>query len=142
MAQGKALTEWQRQEIRATWLLTENGSESARRAGCSASTANKYIRDNGPELRQLRQEKRPEIVAVIRALLDRTLSAAFDGRKIDEASFAQLVTGAAILVDKHQLLTGKATERIETRDLSQFSDDQIERLARVAAEVAGGERVP
>src|SRR4051812_16557071 len=107
MGQGQRITDWQIETIRSTWVVSENGSECARRAGCSASAANAYIREHAEDLRQLRTDKKPEIADVVRELLDRTLSVAFESKKLNDASFAQLLTGIGILVDKHQLLTGK-----------------------------------
>ena len=113
MGQGQQLTDDQIETIRAAWLLTENGSEAARQAGCSPSAACAYIRTHGAELRTLRTEKAPDLIDVIRALLDRTLSYAFDGKKLNDATFSQVVTGIGILVDKYQLVSGAATARTE-----------------------------
>jgi recombinational DNA repair protein (RecF pathway) len=138
MAQGKALTDWQEETIRATWLLTENGSEAARLAGCAPTTANAYIREHMDELLQLRQQKAPELSEVISALLQRLVSAAFDPAKLADASLGHLMTGIGILIDKHQLITGKATARTETNtiDPSKLTPEEREMAARIREKLA------
>lgn len=59
----------------------------------------------------------------IRAIMDALPSAR------EDASYRDLVTGAAILTDKRELLRGKPTDRMQVLD--DLSDD--ERAARVAA---------
>lgn len=67
-----------------------------------------------PPPTELRTEKRGEIADIIRAEIYAAFSAAPDARP--EASYRDLITGAAILVDKLQLLEGKPTGIVENRD--------------------------
>lgn len=130
--QGKALTDDQIETIRAAWLLTENGSEASRQAGCSTTAANTYIRHHRAELLQLRQQKRPELKDKLGNLIDRLLSVAVDPRKLDEAPLGQVMTGIGIAIDKYQLVTGEATERHEHRN----ADEAREQFARRLDELA------
>lgn len=133
MAQGKPLSAWQIEVIRTTWLLTENGAEAARRAGCSKAAADAYISKHREELQTLRSQKNPPIAEVIEAVLYRVLSVALDNKKLADASLQQVLTGVGILVDKLQLLSGEATERYEHRDLDAAREELARRIDELAA---------
>lgn len=110
---GLMLDDWQVETIKRVYILTGNQSEAARQAGCSGASANKYVRMYQEELLELRKQKQPELVEILRALLQRILSEAFDPAKLSEATFRDLMVGTGILVEKIQLLTGGATERVQ-----------------------------
>lgn len=73
-----------------------------------------YNETHNPPPAKLRAEKRLEIADIIRNEIYAALGAAPDARP--EASYRDLITGAAILVDKLQLLQGKPTGIVENRD--------------------------
>lgn len=139
MTRGLPLTDWQTETIRAVWLLTENGSEAARAAGCSSSAANKYIREHLDELRMERQQKRPELVDVLTVLLERLVSVSFDPLKIQQATLADTLRGIGILTDKIQLISGNATVRTESVavDPGRLTPEEREQAAKIRAKLAG-----
>lgn len=66
---------------------------------------------HNPPPSDVRTEKRGEIADIIRSEIYAALEEAPNARP--EASYRDLITGAAILVDKLQLLEGKPTEIVE-----------------------------
>lgn len=59
------------------------------------------------------QEKKPDLIAAIRAEIEAVLEEM--GRAREEASHRDLSVAFGILVDKHQLLTGGPTENVNQR---------------------------
>ena len=83
----------------------------------------------------LRQVEDAKLTAVAHAALDQLLD---DPTKMEKATAQQLVTTAAISIDKRELLAGRETARIETT----LSDDQIHdelRRLRTELDTLGGE---
>jgi hypothetical protein len=70
-----------------------------------------YNATRNPPPADVRSVKRGEIADIIRSEIYAALEEAPNARP--EASYRDLITGAAILVDKLQLLTGNPTERVE-----------------------------
>jgi lysozyme family protein len=141
MAQGRMLDDEQVEAIRMAYL--EAGGvvkDVARSLGVSEASVRKYGPAPDDDFAALRAEKKADIIGKLAAArlvyLDHLTTESTV--KAAPAKDAAIVFG--VLVDKHQLLTGKATERIETRDLSDFTDDQLEKLAVIAAEHAAGAR--
>lgn len=139
MAQGVRLSDQQIETIRAAWVLTGNGSYAAKAAGCATSTANKYIKDHHDELRQLRQEKAPDIAEILNAVLNEVLSGMLDPSKVRDANLNQLATTAGIVIDKMQLLSGQATARTETMavDPGRLTPEEREQARRLRAKLLG-----
>ena len=101
----------------------------ARHLGVPYQTLSRWAREiNNPAPLQLVQEKRRELIEIIRDEVYAALGSANNAR--DDASYRDLITAAAIMVDKLQLLTGKATERTEVV-ADGLSDEQ--RASRIAA---------
>lgn len=73
-----------------------------------------YNATRNPPPSDVRTEKRREIADIIRSEIYAAFEAAPDARP--DASYRDLITGAAILVDKLQLLEGKPTDIVENRD--------------------------
>lgn len=80
------------------------------------------------EVPGIRHETRLELAALIDAELNAIFAEMNNKREL--ATYKDLATAAGIFTDKKQLLEGKATARVESRDLSKLSDDELERLAR------------
>ena len=84
-------------------------------------------------------EKKEQLAALFESEARGALEAAKDKR--GDASYRDLVTAAAISADKHQLLTGKATSRVETREADDMTPDEaidIVRRERELRVVEGG----
>ena len=69
---------------------------------------------NNPPPAELRNEKRKTLSEMLKDEIDGALNAMPNARP--DASYRDIGTVAAILIDKLQLLEGKATERIELND--------------------------
>jgi transposase-like protein len=96
----------------------------ANNVGVPAMTISRwYKRANNPPPNEIVNEKRPELIDLIRKEIYKVLDTLPKER--DDADYRTLVTGLAILIDKLQLLEGKATERIELMD-------EQERSSRIA----------
>lgn len=102
-------------------------AEVAAHLGVPHPTLSRWFRHvQNPPPNVLVQEKRSELKVLIANELDAIFQAMETVRP--EASYRDLGTVAGILVDKKQLLEGKATERTEVID--NLSDD--ERASRIA----------
>lgn len=96
---------------------------------------------HAPEFGELRQKTRDELAegAILGAhlALGELLERIRSGKLRDTA----LVTAFGVFVDKAQLLSGMATQRTETRDISgTLSDAELRDALREAAALTGGER--
>lgn len=90
-----------------------------------------FNRTSNPPPAKIRDEKRFDLIEALRAEIADALGAAPNAR--DDASYKDLITGAAILIDKLQLLTGKPTERTEHRITDEH---RSQLLAGIAARLA------
>jgi len=100
----------------------------AAKVGAPAMTISRWFNArNNPAPNDVVTEKRLELKDMLRAEIDGAL-AAMPGQRI-EATYRDLGTVAAILIDKLQLIEGKATERVELSGLS--DDERAERAARL-----------
>jgi transposase-like protein len=88
-----------------------------------------YNAKNNPPPPELVQVKRKELIDIIRDEVYKAIGAA-DGAR-DEASYRDLITAAAIMVDKLQLLTGKATERTEVLSDGLTDEQRANRIAAI-----------
>lgn len=107
----------------------------ANHLGIPARTLSRWFnKEQNPPPDQLVREKRGELVD----LIDDEIARAFDAMNAvrEDASYRDLVIGAATLIDKKQLLTGGATERTEARIDHDISDDTrtaiLSQLSRIA----------
>lgn len=95
-------------------LLASHGgdvSKAARAAGVPRRTLQRW-RDETPEVvAQIAQDKKAALAALFEAEVEAALGAA--GAKRGEASYRDLITGAAIAADKRQLLLDEPTENVK-----------------------------
>ena len=138
MAQGVRLSEEQVETIRQAWILTGNAAYAAKLAGCSGSTAAKFVRENRTELLRLRSEKAPSLMETLNAVLTEVLAGLVDPAKIKSAQYGELSRTAGIVIDKMQLLSGQATARVETGaiDPGKLTPEEMEQAARIRAKLA------
>lgn len=102
-------------------------TQVAAHIGVPAMTISRWFKAaNNPPPHELVTEKRLDLKDMLRAEINGALGA-MPGQRI-EATYRDLGTVAAILIDKLQLLEGKATERVEVNELS-----DADRAARIAA---------
>ena len=102
-------------------------SQVAAKCGISHQLLSNWARAaHNPPPQEVLQEKRLELKDMLKAEIDGAL-AAMPMARVD-ATYRDLGTVAAILIDKLQLLEGKATERVEVNELS-----DTDRATRIAA---------
>ncbi len=97
--------------------------------------------ENNPPPDKVVNEKRPELIDLIRSEIYKVLDTLPKER--DDADYRTLVTGLAILIDKLQLLEGKATERVELMNEHERTDRIVALLeaARTRRDQPDTERV-
>jgi predicted DNA-binding protein YlxM (UPF0122 family) len=133
MTRGQQLTERQIETIRLIYAETLNMREAARQAKCSPSAVKKYIDSSNDEYAQLRSQKKVDIIEEVAAVRLVLLEAMKTPAKIEKASMAELATSFGILTDKHQLMTGEATNRTETLNGDSPRDAFARRIDELAA---------
>ncbi len=115
-----------------------NVSRTAKQLNIARKTLAGWAESRGvhPEVADLRHEKRLDRSE----LIDEEIRAIFEAmkKKRKGAWYSHLVVGLGVLIDKKQLLEGKATERkevtgrdgtpIEITVLSELSDDELDRI--------------
>lgn len=98
----------------------------ANHVGVPAMTISRWFHaTSNPPPNELVNEKRGDLVELLRDLVYKLVGAMPD--KIEEAALQQQGTVLGIVIDKLQLLEGKATERVEVNELS-----DTDRAARIA----------
>ena len=103
--------------------------------GVPARTISRWFKgENNTPPDKLVSKKRVEFVDELVKLRSLVMGHAFD--TYEEATFSQAVTAVAILTDKHQLLTGNATERTEIVESPR--ERLIDRLDQRAAKIGAG----
>ncbi len=80
--------------------------------------------ERNPPPSQLRQEKRTELLDLINTELEAIFGAAPNARA--HAAYRDLMTGAGILIDKRQLLSGESTENVQNRIVIEYADSEID----------------
>lgn len=150
---GQRISDAQIERIKAVYAETGNIREAARAAGTPESTTRRYLkRVDG--LAQLRAEKRIEAVAAVAKERADFSELLLDAREayirhlmqpevVGSASAKDAATIVGILTDKHQLITGGVTARMETNIHGALSTDDPEAaaLARAyAARIGHGQR--
>ena len=118
-----------KEKASALALLAANGgnvNRTAHEAGIPRKTLEQWAKDRTlhPDVAELRQEK----ILELSELLENEIRAIFDSMKTKrpEALYSTLGVVAGILIDKKQLLDGKATQRSEVVNLS--DDERAERI--------------
>lgn len=119
--------------IKATFAETGSIRAAARAAKCSVSTASKYtdptVRD---QFERIRTEKRIDIIEALAAARITLLNAMVDPDALKKASLHEKAVAFGVVTDKHQLLTGEATERHEHRDANQAREALARRIDELA----------
>ena len=128
---GSKITPRQVEAIKAAYAETGSIAATARAAGVPESTARKYAIGED-EFEEARVEKRLDIIEAIAHA--RTLYAEHLARPdvvlATQAKDAATVLG--ILTDKHQLLTGAATERREQVNVDSAREELRARIGEMA----------
>jgi len=88
-----------------------------------------YQQKHNPAPTELRTEKKGDLVAMLQTEIANALLEAPQARP--EANYRDLITGAAIMIDKLQLLTGNPTDRTEI--VNNAKDALISRFGSIAA---------
>lgn len=133
------LTDRQIETIRLSYAETGSQRQAARRAGCAVSSVKQYLVPVMDELEHIRTQKKIDIIEEIASVRLALLTAMGTPEKIAKASMQELATSFGILTDKHQILTGGATERTETGTydpVSRLSADELEQLATIRDKLA------
>jgi len=148
MGQGKPLSDVQEEKLRHAFLRGDDVATAVRETGISESSIRKRYRalESAPpdNLAELRAQKNAEAVELaVAEMLDVRLQLirAIPGT-IPSASLRDIATGIGILTDKIRVETGQPTDHtrhsgtITHRDLSRFTDDEIEGMTAMAERLA------
>lgn len=98
-----------------------NAEAAAEQTGIPRSTIRRWLED--PELVELRQKTRESMAADMKALAMVALEALMGAIRRGELEGRDLIVALGVAIDKAQLLSGEATSRTETRDLTATLDD-------------------
>jgi transcriptional regulator with XRE-family HTH domain len=128
---GRKITPEQIEQIKAAYAETESLTKAAEAAGVSKSTASQYVSLND-EFEQVRTEKRLDIIEAIAKARIAYAEHLLKPEVVAQADPRDAATVLGILVDKHQLLTGKATERRENVNVNEAREDLRRRLGAMA----------
>jgi hypothetical protein len=113
---GQKITPEKIERIKAAYIETESLAAAAKAASVSKATAAKYIRISD-EFEQVRTEKRTALIGDVAGELAAVRQLYLDHLKEPAVIAAATAKDSAIIVgvftDKHQLVTGEATERTE-----------------------------
>lgn len=122
----------------ATMTNTEAASEST---GIPQSTIRYWL--DQPEFAELRTKTRDEVGEQFWAAIQMGLKEVANGLRDPLAPLRDKATALGILYDKHALLTGGATGRTESRDITgSLSDADLIAAIREADRIASGEGTP
>lgn len=98
-----------------------NAEAASEQTGIPRSTIRRWLED--PELVELRLKTRESMAADMKALAMVALEALMGAIRRGELEGRDLVVALGVAIDKAQLLSGEATSRTETRDLTDMLDD-------------------
>lgn len=122
-------------QIMATWAVTDNINETAKRLGLAESTVRQVVKNNKDkeEFTKLRAEKRADFSEKASRIIDKALNRL--EKDIDDEFKSipvnHLTTAIGVLTEKKLLIDGKPTERTELVGGEKLS---------MLAELAGYER--
>lgn len=138
MGRGRITPDETIEQIKATYALNGNARETSRVLGVSFETVRKYIgQDDKDQFSQLRSEKLataiPSIIELCAQVQIKLLNSMADEDALKKASLHEKAVAFGVITDKHQLLTGEATERHEHRDTSAARDLLVSRVDELAA---------
>lgn len=120
MAAGRRYTKQQK----ATAVMAAemvNAQAAAEQTGIPRTTIIHWLND--PELVALRQKTRETMAEDMKALAMVALDALMGAIRRGELEGRDLIVALGVAIDKAQLLSGEATSRTETRDLTDTLDD-------------------
>jgi hypothetical protein len=135
---GRKITPEQIETIKAIYAETESLTRAAEAAGVSLSTASNYVRSND-EFEEVRSEKRFDIIEAIARARQLYAEHLAKPEVVAQADPKDAATVLGILTDKHQLLTGKATERKENVNPETARENLRRRLGEMAERRKVGE---
>lgn len=98
-----------------------NATEAAEQTGIPRTTIIHWMQD--PELVALRQKTREQMAEDMKVLAMVALDALMQAIRRGDVEGRDLIVALGVAIDKAQLLSGQATTRTETRDLTETLDD-------------------
>lgn len=121
-----------------TAALTSSTEAAAEQTGIPRSTLRYWLEH--PEFAELRQTTRDALAEQMWATIQIGVAEVARGIKDADTPFRDKVIALGVLYDKHALLTGAATSRSESRDLTgTLSDAELVAAVREAERLASGE---
>lgn len=131
----------QEEKAAAVGLAVVRGQQrAARETGIPVTTINQWF--NHPRYAQLRNEKTDRVAEMFWSAIQIGLAAVVEGLD-SNAPLRDKATALGILYDKYALLTGAATARTESRDLTgTLSDADLIAALRAADPPSGGGGTP
>jgi hypothetical protein len=129
---GREISPEQVEVLKATYAETGSVTQAAEAAGVGKATASKYVRSDD-EFERLRTEKRLDIIDEIARVRLLYIEHLAEDAVVGATDARDAATVLGILTDKHQLLTGRATERREQVNVDSAREqlkDRIEGIAR------------
>lgn len=128
---GRKVEPRQIETLKQIYAETGSIAEAARQAGLSRSTAFTYVKSED-EFEQVRTEKRLDIIDEIAEARRLYLAHLSKPDVISRTEAKDAATVMGILIDKHQLLTGRATERRENLNVDGAREDLKRRINEMA----------
>ena len=120
-----------------TRSLGEGTQRTAEAMGIPESTVRYWV--NHPEFAALRETTRDQLAEQLWATLQVGVSEVAKGLRDPDVPLRDKVVAVGVIYDKHALLTGAATSRSESRDLTgTLSDADIRDAVRAAERIASG----
>lgn len=119
--------------LRLAYAESGSARAAARAAGCSIATALKYLgQPDRDQFEQLRSQKRADIIETMATVRIKLLESMVSEDALKKASLQEKAVAFGIVTDKHQLLTGEATERHEHRDAAEARTSLARRIDELA----------
>lgn len=141
-----ALSREQIETIKATFALSGNLSSAARAAGCSKTSARKYVKTDD-EFSAMRAEKTAitieRVIEKCGSVQDALLDMLVDDNRRQKATMQEVATAFGIVTDKRQLLSGDPTTRTEhvaTDVAARLTPEEMEQAARIRERLASEAR--
>lgn len=117
--------------------LNSSTKAAADRAGINESTVRYWLDD--PEFATLRDKSRDAVAAEFWTAIQVGIREVTKGLKDPDAGLRDKAVALGVIYDKHALLTGGATNRSESRDITgTISDAEVAGAIRAAEAIAAG----
>lgn len=121
--------------------IATNDRHAADQTGIPRGTIRHWV--GHPEFAALKAATKEHLADELWATIQVAVSEVAKALVDPEASLRDKVVALGILYDKHALLTGSATSRSESRDITgTISDAELRDIVREAERLASGERSP